>query len=239
METLTSILKHVKRKLGIISWYLPVEEEDLLDVIREETLKTFSIFYPLEYDFRLDLKKDVINEHEKIYHLDFDKLPANCSFVDINKITFYRYNEPYLLSPFSSSTNFIELIEENLNNNLMSTIDTPVATFKFIPPNKLQLFNFYFVDVGSLIIKLFITHPDNLSTLPPTVMTFFKKLAVLDIKAFLYNMLKHYTNIETAYGTIDLKIDDWAEAESLREEMVDKLKENQIFNPQFDKYFFF
>ena len=46
------------------------------------------------------------------------------------------------------------------------------------------------------------------------------RLATLDVKKFMYDNLKLYGNLQTAYGNIDIKIDDWSNAEQEREQLI-------------------
>ena len=63
-------------------------------------------------------------------------------------------------------------------------------------------------------------HFENLSSIKSTLFEAFYDLALLDIKRFLYNILKHYENIETAYGSINLRIDEWSNAEADRKDLL-------------------
>ena len=46
------------------------------------------------------------------------------------------------------------------------------------------------------------------------------ELALLDVKENLYPIFKNYTNLSTAIGNIDLKIESWESAESERKELI-------------------
>jgi hypothetical protein len=78
---------------------------------------------------------------------------------------------------------------------------------------------------GEIDIEFAVEHTENLSSIPPTAFESFHELAELDIKIFLYNTLKHYNEIQTAYGTISLKIDDWANAEQDRKDLIEKWRD--------------
>ena len=78
---------------------------------------------------------------------------------------------------------------------------------------------------GKVDIEIAVEHADNLSTIPNTAWESFYELALLDIKRFLYNAMKHYTELQTAYGTVQLKIDDWQSAESDRKELIERLRD--------------
>ena len=54
----------------------------------------------------------------------------------------------------------------------------------------------------------------------------FFELANLDIQNMLYKTMKHYTDISSAYGNISLKLDEWQNAKSEREQLVNQWKSN-------------
>jgi hypothetical protein len=78
---------------------------------------------------------------------------------------------------------------------------------------------------GMLDIDFNLTHAENLSTVKKSMYDTFYKLVILDMKNFLYGALKHYKNIQTAYGTITLEIDEWAGAAGEREELIERFRD--------------
>ena len=77
-------------------------------------------------------------------------------------------------------------------------------------------------------------HADNLSTIPVDAEQSFYDLALLDMKIFLYNNLKYYDEINTAYGNIKLRIEDWSNAESQREDLLQKWSE--VYHINWDSF---
>ena len=64
-------------------------------------------------------------------------------------------------------------------------------------------------------------HDKNLNSITTTMEESFHNLAVLDVKDALYQMMKHYNEIQTAYGNINMKIDDWQSAADQRKQLLD------------------
>ena len=56
------------------------------------------------------------------------------------------------------------------------------------------------------------------------------KLALLDAKVNLYPTLKMYTQLNTSIGTIDLKLDDWANAEQERNELINQWDDTYVLD---------
>lgn len=63
-------------------------------------------------------------------------------------------------------------------------------------------------------------HDDTLASIKPSTEESFYELALLDTKVNLYSNMKYYTELQSAYGTINLRIDDWANAESERKDLL-------------------
>ena len=120
------------------------------------------------------------------------------------------------------------LMEGNLVNQAMMAnagalvMNTmiPKLTFKFEAPRTLYVYNAY--SCSKLVIELGFEHDKTLASIPETAREEFLKLALLDVKENLYPTLKQYTEINTAIGNINLKLDDWASAEQDRKELIDK-----------------
>jgi hypothetical protein len=103
----------------------------------------------------------------------------------------------------------------NMINQMM-----PKMTFKYEPPRKLYLYNLY--SSSKIVLELGFEHDKSLASIPETARESFMQLASLDVKANLYPTLKMYTELNTAIGNINLKLDDWANAESARDELINK-----------------
>ena len=76
-------------------------------------------------------------------------------------------------------------------------------------------------------------HEPNGETIPYGCYQSFLELATLDLKEFLWNNLKHWDKIPSAFGTVDLKIDEFQSASSDKKALLDNIignfyKENQV-----------
>lgn len=105
----------------------------------------------------------------------------------------------------------------NAGANLINTM-LPKMTFKYEAPRKLYLYNQY--SSSKIVVEMGFEHDKSLASINETVRESFMELALLDVKENLYPTLKQYTEINTAIGNINLKIDDWANAESERKDLI-------------------
>ena len=116
-----------------------------------------------------------------------------------------------------------QLMLSNAAMNLVN-LGLPRLTWDFQGPRTVYIYNC--LASHSLIFEFMMEHDPSLMSIPATAEESFFKLALLDVKKSLYSIVKHYNNIETVYGNIDLKIDDWADADNQRTELLNQWDDN-------------
>lgn len=217
---ISQLVSRIKKDLGLYGMALPVKNIDtaIVDVIHEVSLVTFSILHPKRDSMAVDLRDlkrtECTNEYNE--YIITGKNNTEIAYVedvrpDVSNLSGWNgYNTVFL------SNSVYQNIIGNAQANLAQQI-VPKMTFHFDWPNKLKLYNEL---CSMVIIEYGAIHDLSLVSVPPTVSESFYKLAVLDVKQTFYNLVKHYNELQTAHGRIDLKIDDWAEAASRREELV-------------------
>lgn len=227
----SQLLTSIKMDLGIYGLRLPFDNPDkaMMDVIKLKTIKTFSAFYPQILTVDINLNKDVecIKQEytESVYSLPHDLFGER----EIMYIRNIQLKNKLLgngfISPVFDGTidtyNMMMMTQANAN---LASVAAPAITFKFEPPNIMRLYNVA-TAYGELTVEFGVEHAENLSTIPQTAWESFYELALLDIKRFLYNTMKHYNELQTAYGTVNLRIDDWSNAESDRKEVIERMKD--------------
>lgn len=224
MMNMSELFTSIKMDLGLYGIALPFEKENemLEKTLKLKTLKTFSQFYP--HVMRLDLSLNELKVIKSHYNESIYEIPD--IFGD-RKIMYIRRIDPkskllgngYLNPVIDDSLDMYNgLMMGQAAANLLSTA-TPPFTFKFLQPNLLYMYNMSTM-ASELTIEFAVEHFDNLSSIPNTAWQSFYDLALLDIKQFLYGILKRYDSLQTAHGTINLHIDDWSNAESERKELI-------------------
>ena len=109
-------------------------------------------------------------------------------------------------------------------------VDLSIAkiTFKYEHPRKVYIYDSLIA--SKLRLTLACEHDKSCQSITPTSAESFYKLAQLDIKAGLYQTMKHYDGIETSYGRIELKIDDWQNARQERDDMLKEWDESFLLD---------
>lgn len=223
---LSNVITRIKLKLGLINISTPFENLDdtILTILNDITTPTFSIYYPYKdtlhihlHDLEL-LEKDAL--YEKVLLPDFKTRELLYVFDvkynndDLSGLGYYGGGVPLLEGNLMN-----QVMLANAGASMMSTM-IPKMTFKFEQPRTLYVYNAF--SSCDLQIELGFAHDKSLASIPETCREEYLKLALLDVKENLYPTLKQYTEISTAIGNINLKIDDWADAENQRRELIDK-----------------
>lgn len=236
--TMSELLTTIKMNLGIYVIPLPFDDNMLVEVIKSNTLRVFSNMYPHKITMDIPLSDcEKINEtfQESTYRMPeyFSNMKVTSIFeIDCTKSlydsAFYNgmYGNPF--NVVNSSDMYGGLMMGQANYDLMSYA-APPFTFKYEYPNILTLYN-----MSTFTDKIRITfgyqHPENLSTIKPTMEDSFLELATLDLKVFLYNNLKYYDQTNTAIAQLNLMLDNWSNAESERKDFVEKMTDELNFS---------
>lgn len=222
---MSQLLTRIKVNLGLYSIALPFENADeaMIDVIQNITLRDFSGYCPYKEDF-------IFNVHDLqclFKHANFEVylLPDIFSQRELLYVIDARYDESDI-SGIGYWGGGVPLLHGNmLNQALLSNAGLaltnkmiPKLTFEYEHPRKIKFYNL--LASCKVVLKLALMHDKNLTTISPTLEESFFKLACLDVKNMLYQTLKSYNDINSAYGNINLKIEEWQNAESERKELL-------------------
>lgn len=211
------IMKRVINELGLDTLGLHEYYPDIYDNLKENTLHTFSQFFPYTYNVSLGLNQQIAyndNTGARTYRI-------SDPFLDALRTTILGVEEfggDDIFGDYYRHTDY-DVYDAMLGaqaSNIASLGNYSYKSFKFIPPNKVVARGYGYVDYD---VTIKIPNP-NFGTLPDSVSIPFIKLARLDTQALLYPKLKHHENIETMDGNVDLKISDWADALDRRDDLI-------------------
>lgn len=226
---LSTLLTKIKIACGIYTIALPFENCDamLTDIITKITLPTFSVFSPCYEKFRFSLSS--LEELEKNANYEVYLLPDIFSQRQLLFIKDISYDEADISGlgywgsgvPILNGSMIRQSILSGAGMNLTNRM-IPKITFKYEHPRKVTLYNV--LSSCNLVFELALSHDINLASIPPTSEESFYELALLDVKKSLYETMKHSADISSAYGNITLKLEEWAQAESARETLINEWK---------------
>ena len=104
-------------------------------------------------------------------------------------------------------------------------------TFEYLGENKIKLYGFPKTEV---VFRVACEHEPNGETIEASCYDSFMQLAMLDMKMFLYNTLKLYDGIPSAFGNIQLKIEEFQGADSERTSLLTQW--NDVFHLDLDNW---
>ena len=237
---MNNLLNKIERRLGTRQLNLPdylSKDKWAEEVISNETLDTFSRYFPNSIHIVLDLSQ----RNKEGYYLLDNYVPDSVEIIGVRDIDWALFSRDSLRLQEAQGYGTYDFMTNNygmddiallqMRADHMSLFNNQIFV-EYKPPNMIKLTTVTGTDVTrgmqSFPIELLIKHANNLMTIPPTMMETFEALAEADVANFLYENLKYYDGLETVYANIDMKISDLENKSSRREEIVQKLEESYV-----------
>jgi hypothetical protein len=224
---LSTLITRIKARCGLYAIALPFENADeaIKEVIENVTLRTFSTYCPYYENFRFELTS--LERIEKNANYETYLLPDVFSKREIMFVRDVRYDESDMSGlgywgggvPLLHGNMMRQAMLSNAGMQLTNRV-IPKMTFKYEHPRKVTLYNI--LASSKVVFELAFMHDKSLASISPTEEESFFQLAILDVQDMLYQTLKHYNNIQTAFGNIDMKLDEWAQADDKRKQLLDE-----------------
>lgn len=240
---MTNLLNKIERRLGLIPLtpHLPEKygKDAWADVIKEDTLTTFSRYFPWKVPFLVT--PDVpqrngwyIIDEEKYFgrtgvllgvqDIDWNDFSANN--LSIAQVTGYGNYIDFYGTNFS----FEDMLGAQMRADAMSLFNYGIY-IEYKEPNMFRLVGLVSqpaIQMRRFTVSVLLKHPDSLNTISPTKMETFEELAKADVATFLAKNLKYWDQMETVFATVDLKMNDLEEAAANRATIIDKLEQTFV-----------
>ena len=237
----TELIAKITRKLGLLPLipHLPefCNQDAWVDIIQNDTMVTFSRFFP--YRFKMVINSETCDkkmDNQKVmwYYIK-DEVLQGAKLLGIMDIDWQ-----------DTSSNNSSLGASSVGNYFYPSYACPIATFESIAAlqtaadfNSLYNRGIYIdfqypnhfclrgigntnYDLNSFTVILLVEH-SSLATISPTKMETFEKLAMADIAGFLYQNLKYFDGLETAFLNLDLKLSELNDIANKRDQIVEEL----------------
>ena len=209
---------------------LPFDDEELIEILYDETLPTFSIYFP-KYDIKtiaLDKLKtapDSMNLQRR-YWLDLSTM-ADLDIISIEDVVYASSPCDFYYNPSTNAYNnggygsgYDMLASMMISEGESVMLSSPI-TYWLEPPNTLYL-DLVGQPFGTTLEFTFLTvHNKDLSSIKYTYYNFIMDLYLCDVQIALYNVMKRYDKIDATFGTVELAIDSWDGAEDRRKEILE------------------
>ena len=241
-NNMTKLLNKASRRLGLRVLEPHLEKINLgksawAEAIEEDTLPTYSRFFPLQVMYRVDLNTP--HDDDGYFYID-ENLIENREIIGIRDLDFRSFSNDSFMHMQDRGWGFMNYqalqagfsLEDVANVQMaadISSLFNQGIYIDFKAPNKFKLVSSTNDNIslglhGYNLIVL-VQHDSTLLTINPTMMEIFEELSFCDIANMLVQELKYYDGLKTIYANIDLKIEQlekWAEH---REEVVNTLDE--------------
>ena len=243
MNKMNQLLSKIERRLGTKPLMLPedISKDKWADeVIIPDTITTFSRFFPHMVRIRIDASPE--NKKDGYYIIDTDLL-GGAEILGVKDIAWDEYGNnavaqqsgigmyDYLGAYNNYSMDDVMLLQARAN---MTSVFNNSIFVDFKEPNMIRLSSVTNGDItgglAQMPIDVFVNHPANLSTIPPTQMETFEKLAIADVASFLVAYLQHYDGLETVFANVDMKLSSLERFADRREDIVQLLDDAHV-NP--------
>lgn len=243
MNKMNQLLSKIERRLGTKPLMLPedISKDKWADeVIIPDTITTFSRFFPHMVRIRIDASPE--NKKDGYYIIDTDLL-GGAEILGVKDIAWDEYGNnalaqqsgigmyDYLGAYNNYSMDDVMLLQARAN---MTSVFNNSIFVDFKEPNMIRLSSVTNGDItgglAQMPIDVFVNHPANLSTIPPTQMETFEKLAIADVASFLVAYLQHYDGLETVFANVDMKLSSIERFADRREDIVQLLDDAHV-NP--------
>ena len=241
----SDLVNKIERRLGLVvlSSVLPDEfkKNKWVEVIKEDTMKTFSRYFPREIRFVVNDKTcNKTKEDKKVVYYIKDELLGdvkllgvrdidwqdtsadNVSLSNVSGLGYYIPNYGGMEDTFNAFTGIQAAadVASLYNNNIF---------LDFEYPNKIRISRAgnVVIKLDSFVVILLVEH-SNLQTISPTKMETFEALAQADVAKFLYMNLRYFDGLETVYVNIDLKLNELEQEASKRDNIIDDIKNSYV-----------
>jgi hypothetical protein len=229
------LIKMIKQHSGVYNIRLPLTDEQIYqDIIVDDTLDTFSSYYPKIYVLPANLNQlRVPNARESTTDAvsDIYELPNLSPLTEGNKIHSIAKIVPFNAMGYESATYAYETIDAfqalGISQgvaNLASLIEPPM-TFEYLGGRRFRLRNGTYYRSHVIIYVEMSYHPE-LYDIPPGYRVAFAGLAELDFRRTMYSNLKYWNELRSAAAEYNLRIDDWQNAEEERNGMLNEWDQN-------------
>lgn len=231
---LSYLISRIKKELGIYTIALPIDNIDkfLAETIKGITLRDYSQFFPKYENVTIPGKEIQKAERERPsteyieIRMDVATKSEIISIDDVRPNLDTAYGFGYYASgmPLYGAASLGDLLTTHIGAEL-SNLMVPKINWNFEYPNILQLYNLYYY-TGDLNCVCKLLHDPSLVTIPFSQEESFTEVAIIDCKKVLYEVVKHYNEMESAHGRINLRIDDWTDARTERKEIINQWRDS-------------
>lgn len=238
-------ISQLKMQLGLYGITLPFQdpitkettptENVIMDVITTSTIPIYSQFVPWIREGTINIGSlKVVDKQAGIYMLPAFLTMTPVMYVSDVQLPFRNTRGTYGdVAPAYGINRSVQGVATSQAYMMLAGQMRAEPTFEYLGENKIRLYGFPKTDV---VIKVACEHEPNGESIPQGCYDSFMELATLDMKIFMYNTLKLYDGIPTAFGNINLKIEEYQSADGDRTALLDKWRDTFHLDMDWEEY---
>jgi hypothetical protein len=228
MLNLNLLVNHIKARVGFTHRKLELSEEAIITCLQQETLPTISTYMPFYCMSSCNLGTDKVAQNMNTYWIEaksdeFDILDVTVVMPPVRGMN----SSAYMLTPIGAD--YQTIIGALTTSKFASTLNSVVLnpeTWQFLPPNQLRVYSTYSLTELALVLKT--THRKDFSTLPIGASEVIKKLAYYDVMMDVFGFRKYFSQLNTAVAQINLNMDELSSIPDKRDELIERLRKEQL-----------
>lgn len=224
-QSYSNLIDYIKLNLGASANAFEFTDEEMVDIICEHTLPFFSKYNPLIRYYRMTYDENLLTENPT-YIYQFKNF--NYKIMKINAIAPTSSVEDLnMLYSQALRTNFMDVTEFLMNMNYMHMSNIAVAphTWRFFPPDKIEVVRTTDAVTFSedFITEVACVHPDP-TTVSPDLYVYLRDLALADIMIYIGRIRSKFENFTTPFGEVQVASRSWVdEGNQLRRDTIEAM----------------
>lgn len=242
---MSKVVSSIKMSLGLYGITLPFKdpitgqttptENVIMDVIKTITIPEFSQFVPWMRTGDISVNSLKLVDREKnIYMLPAFLTLTPVMYVASVKLPYQNTRGTYGdIAPAYGINRSAQGVATSMAYMMVAGQMRAEPTFDYLGENKIRLYG-YPKTVLSFTVAC--EHEPNGETIDAGCYDSFMKLATFDMKVFLYNNLKLYDGIPTAFGNINLKIEEFQGADAEREAFLEQCRDTYHLDMDWEQF---
>ena len=216
--TATEVLRYINRNLGASMQELELNEDEIMEIVFQESLPTFSKYFP--YIMKLEIShKCLVPGQLNSYYLPYQEGIKYSGVHNILTPNVSYYGNTMLTVNTSPLTS--QILEDGYSMSV-----TPI-TWDFQEPNIVRIYP-RLMSSTDVLVEAKCVHPKHMKTINFGMREHFLKLCYLDVLVSLYPLRKRFSSLNTPLGNIELFLDQVEQASSQREELLNTMAEMSL-----------
>ena len=242
-NSMTALINKVSHTLEVdfIEQFFPkeIKKDTWANIIINNSLLDYSKYVPNAIQYQVQTNT---MDKDGWYYVDEAVIPGDIKILGIRDLDFEAisrdntmggtFTGPYGMHDYIRSA---YSVEDVMNIQMMADHNSLFSNglyLEFKEPNRIRIKSATAHHIKwqapSFPVTLYLSHASNLLTLSPTKMELLEELSACDIAKHLYATLKYFTEFETSYGNINLKLDIIEDYRNKRDDILGRLKDGFV-----------